>query len=123
MPVRYQIDGSQGLVFTEFSGEITYSMIALHFTSMRSDHSFKPHFSEVLDLTGVTRHMLRNSDFYHLAEHDPFSPTAQRAIVVTRDEAFEVAKLYQIVREGPSVRRFCEREAALQWLSSHATKR
>ena len=122
MPVRYQIDGSQGLVFTEFSGEISYSTVALHFTSIRSDRSFKPHYSELLDLTGITRHMLRNSDFYHLAEQDPFSPTAPRAIVVTQDEAFEVVKLYQIVHKGPYVRKFCNRQAALEWLSFHATK-
>ncbi|HWC19828.1 MAG TPA: hypothetical protein VG498_22635 [Terriglobales bacterium] len=118
MATQYTIDALRGVVFTTFSGAITFEEVVAHAVALRGDPIFHPAFTELLDLREVTYTNLTFQELERLSHTiDPFSRTAQRAIVASSDLMYETSRMYQKARDaGENVRVFRTIDEAREWL-------
>ena len=54
MPVVLKIDARRKVVYSAFYGKIDDQEVAEHRNAIAADPQFRPHFSEIVDLTSVT---------------------------------------------------------------------
>jgi hypothetical protein len=93
---------------------------------LRSDPSFDPQFSELIDLNGVSEIQMNYADFRSQQEMNPFSASSKRAFVVTSpNSVFGTARMYQIMRSEDACRSedvcvgvFKSVEDAMRWLGT-----
>ncbi len=119
MPVHYVIDKEQRLVLTTGEGPVTAQEVLTHHDQLLKDPDFDPTFNQLSDYTKVTDALFSIDKNFLDARRDEFSPASRRAIVVSTQALYGMARQYAAYQGGRSmVRVFHDRSAALQWLGS-----
>ena len=118
MPGAYTIDLARSLVLSRGWGVVTDRELLAHVRALTADPRFAPHFRQLADLRDVTDMQVTASTIREMVRLNPFWAGARRALVVTSDVVFGMARMYQILRdESPDeLRIFRKVDDALQWL-------
>jgi hypothetical protein len=119
MPAFYKIARDRRLVLSTASGVLTLADVLAHQDQILADPDFNPQYSQLLDLSHVTKIDLSADDIYKLAERDIFLPASSRAILVTTDLGEGLARLFKILREHAGeqrIRIFRNLDEALEWV-------
>ncbi len=119
MPAFYKIDKQNRLVMSTASGTITMAEALDHHQKLRADPDFDPTFSQLLDVSHVTKIQINTEDIRRLAHAAIFSPTSRRAILVSSDTAFGLARMFELLREtagDTGIEVFRNLDEALAWV-------
>jgi hypothetical protein len=118
MPSAYTIDLARSLVLTRGWGVATDRELLAHVRALAADPRFAQHFHQLADLCDVTDVQFTVRTIKELVRLNPFWAGARRALVVTSDEVFGWARLYELLRdEWPDeLQIFRTMDDALQWL-------
>lgn len=119
MPVSYVIDKKNRLVVGTATEVVTLDEILQSRRQMMSDPDFDPNFSQLGDLSAVTKLDVTADEVKMLAETSPFALTVRRAFVGTTLEVYGLVRMFEIVRGlrgDQQIRAFRSREEALAWL-------
>ncbi|OAI47559.1 hypothetical protein AYO43_04275 [Nitrospira sp. SCGC AG-212-E16] len=89
-----------------------------HVRALTADPRFAPHFRQLVDLRDVTDLQVAASTIREMLRLNPFGAGAWRALVVTKDEVFGMARMSQLLTdESPDeLQIFRKLDDALQWL-------
>ena len=80
---------------------------------------FDPRFSQLLDMTQVTKLEIEADVVRKLAESTVFDPAARRAFVAGSDAVYGFSRMFEILLEttgASGIKVFRSREEALRWL-------
>jgi len=124
MAASYKIDKERRLVMSTGSGVLTLADLLAHQEKLLADPDFSPDFSQLWDLTNITEVELTSKDVHRLAQRSIFSPDSRRAILVSRDLVFGLARMFEIYRDilGESgIRVFRNLDDALEWVLAKNT--
>ncbi len=118
MPGAYTIDLARSLVLSRGWGVLTDRELLAHVRALTADPRFAQHFRQLADLRDVTDLQVTASTIREMVRLNPFGAGSRRALVVTSDVVFGMARMYQILRdESPDeFRIFRKVDGALQWL-------
>jgi hypothetical protein len=119
MPAFYKIAKERRLVLSTASGVFALADGLTHQDQILADPEFDPSYSQLLDLSHVTKMELSSDDVCTLAEREIFSPTSFRAILVTNDLGEGLVRLFKMLRENAgekSIRIFNNLDDALEWV-------
>jgi hypothetical protein len=123
LPAFYMIDKERRVVMTTASGVFTLADALRHQDNLLQDPDFDASFSQIMDLTHVTRFDVEAGDLRKMAKRNVFSPESRRAIIVNTDLGYGYARMFELLREShgeTGVRVFRTLEEALEWvLSKH----
>jgi hypothetical protein len=118
MPASHKIDKERNLVMSYALGVLNMEVILQHRSGLLADPEFDPSFSQLLDLTQVTKFDLTADDLRKLASQDLFSPKSRRAFLVPVDVGFGFSRMYEIISETAGqqgIRVFRNLQEALAW--------
>lgn len=118
MPGAYTIDLPRSLVLSRGWGVLTDRELLAHVRALTTDSRFAPHFRQLADLRDVMEVKFTASTIREMVRLNPFGAGARRALVVTSDELFGMARMYQLLTdESPDeLQIFRKMDDALQWL-------
>jgi len=119
MPSSYKIDKSRRLVSSEASGLVTMADLMAHQDKLASDPDFAADYSQLYDLTRVSTVNLTTNELRRLAQRSVFLPTTRRAMLVSTDLVFGLARMFEIYREilgETGIRVFRDHDEALAWV-------
>ncbi len=119
MAAYFRIDKERRLVMTTATGVLTFADGLAHQDRLMTDPDFDPSFSQLMDLTHVTKIELGSEDVRRLAEKSVFAPDARRAILVNCDVVFGLAQKFVAFRESlgeKGLRVFRSVDEALSWV-------
>jgi hypothetical protein len=119
MPAAYTIDLARSLVLSRGWGVVTDRELFAHVRALTVDPRFAQHFRQLADLRDVTEvQQVTAATIREMVRLNPFWAVARRALVVTSDEVFGWARMYQLLRdEWPDeLLIFRNVDDALQWL-------
>lgn len=91
---------------------------------LAANPQFRPDYRQLMDLRAVTLPTVDGRDMQQIAAANPFLPEALRAIVVSSDMTFGLARMYQMLRNGPvETLHVCrDVDEAFEWLGLVAEK-
>jgi len=124
MPIAYRIDPERQLVLTHAWGVLTDADVLAHKGKLLRDAAFDPRMPELSDIRTIERLDVTAAGVRAMVAHDsvhaPRSPGRRLALVVPMDEAYGMARMYELMsqREDSRVgvfRTFAEAEA---WLGA-----
>ncbi len=121
MPAYFRIDKERRLVMSTFSGAFTVADGLSHQEKLLKDSKFDPSFSQLLDCTHISKADLAPDDVRRLAQRAIFSPNARRAILVSSDYAFGLARRFAVFRElagEKGIRVFDNLDETVWWVFS-----
>jgi len=119
MPADYRIDRSKRIAFSRAWGLFTDQELADNRAALFSDPAFEPDMAQLYDFTGVTEARISSAAIRRLAPTSPFAATARRALVVSTDEVFGMARMYAILSGREElIQVFRDRASALRWLEA-----
>jgi hypothetical protein len=124
MPFSYKIDKERKLVMSTGYGVFTLADALAHQEKLRKDPDFDPSFCQLTDLTHVTKLDLRAEDVRRLAQASIFAHDSRRAILVTNDTAFGLARMFEILRSTfgeKGIQAFRNLDDALDWVLAKDT--
>ena len=101
------------------SGVFTLADGLAYQEKLLNDPDFDPNFSQLLDCTQVTRLELGPIEVRRLAQRSIFSPDSRRAILVSNDMVFGIARMFVMFREEAGekgIRIFGDLDEALFWV-------
>jgi hypothetical protein len=103
---------------------VTDRELLAHVRALTADPRFAPHFRQLADLRDVTDLQVAASIIREMVRLNPFGAGARRALVVTSDEVFGMARMYQLLTdESPDeLQIFRKVDDALQWLGTADAK-
>jgi hypothetical protein len=105
------------LVTVRFGKKVTAGDIERYAGWLRTNPSFQPSFSEIVDLSPVEELDLRAAEFMKLADEiDPFSPDAKRAFVARSTNQNHAARMHKILRTQRNIEIFPSVEEAERWI-------
>lgn len=123
MPIRYRIDPSRALMLARAAGELTDACLLNHIARMRADPDYGPGLQQLYDFTPVTALQIGYETVRQVANTPPdHGRPVRRALVASSDEAFGLARVFEIARGGTSgeTRVFKRVEEAFAWLGVEA---
>ncbi len=118
MPAFFEIEKHLRLVITSASGVVTMAEALAHNQKLRKDPDFDPSFSQLIDLSNVTKIELNREDILTLAQDPILSDNSRRAILATGDLTFGLARMFEMFRESKgkeTIRVFRNRDEARAW--------
>lgn len=122
MPATYMIDQDAGLVLSRAWGTLTDADLVANRDAMLADPGFRADLSQLWDFTRVDQLEVTGAGVRSLAMGvSPFSAASRRAIIVTDDAGFGMARMFLLMRDsdtGGSFKVFRDRESALSWLAA-----
>ncbi len=119
MPAEYRIDRSRHVVYSRAWGVLTDQDLADNRAALFGDPAFEPDLSQLYDFTDVTEVKVTSGALLRLALSSRFAPTVRRAVVVSTDEAFGMARMYSILSGREDlIQVFRDRASAVRWLDS-----
>jgi hypothetical protein len=124
MPASYKIDKERRLVMSMGFGEFTKADALEHQNKLQKDPDFDPGMSQLMDYTHVTKVELEADDIRRLAQSDIFAADSRRAILVTRDLHFGLARMFEALRDNAGergIRVFRNLDEALDWVLAKKT--
>ena len=119
MPSSYEIDKQRKLVVTTAWGVCTMDDVLQFRKQVLNDRDFDPSFSQLADLTRITKVEITPDEIRMIAAISPFSPHSRRAIVAQDHLVFGISKMFGILRglRGEKLLRvFRDRSEAMEWL-------
>lgn len=118
MPCGYTIDLARSLVLSRGWGVLTDRELLAHVRTLTADPRFARDFRQLADFRDVTDVQITSSTIREMAKLNPFGAGARRALVVTSDVVFGMARMYQILRdESPDeLQIFRKVDDAFRWL-------
>lgn len=118
MPAAFEIDHVQRRVNSRAWGVLEDADLWSTQRGVAADPRFDPMYSQLYDFTAVTEVRLTGSYLRDLALYSPFARNARRAVVVGTDEAFGMARMFEMVsdRAPEAFRIFRDRAEAVRWL-------
>ena len=125
MPIFLNIYKERGLVISTVSGVVTITDALEHRENLRRHPDFDPSFSQLVDLSNVTKIEFSREDVERFAQDTIFSSNSRRAALATGDHAYGLARMFEMLREfkgEEGVRVFRNLDEALEWvLAENAT--
>jgi hypothetical protein len=120
MPARHVVDVEQRLVYTTFTGIVTFEDVLQQIAAIRADPNFNPDFHEIVDLSGVSDVRLGYEEFKRIGQLDPFSASSKRAIVIpTNPAVYGVTRMYHLIEnEDPAIKIFRTEKEAREWVKT-----
>ena len=121
-PECYEILPERRLLRCRIWGVLTNEELIGHYRRIRSDPAFDPTFAQLGDLRDVTEFSVGTETVQAAADLDVFAATARRALVVTQDVQYGVARMFATFSElaGHPVRVFRDYHDAEEWVRSDA---
>jgi hypothetical protein len=119
MPWDFEIDHAQRLVRVRVHGTMCDHDLLDADAALRDHPEFDPSFDQLIDLREATGSEVTTAGVQKLAQQPPlFAPSSRRALVVSTDLGFGMARMFELLREGKSgeVRAFRELDKAREWL-------
>ena len=118
MPTSYQLDLRQQLVRSRYWDVLTDADIVSHYQRLGADPDFRPSFRQLCDLRDVSRIAAHTETLRDLANNSIFAPDARRAVVVSGDLDYGLARMFQTFCElaGSQVEVFRDEPSAQAWL-------
>ncbi len=119
MPVSYQIDSVQKVVYTIFEGAVTDQEFVQHATEIKSDPEIDGSFVELIDGHTSSMEGVLSSGILGVANALRVSSAIRKiAIVASRDVEFGIARMVQsLAHDSPiEIKAFRERADARSWL-------
>jgi hypothetical protein len=115
---RYTIDAEKKLVVVTFAKNLTVQDIERYASLLQIDPSFRPAYSEIVDLRQVEELDLQADEFLALADKiDPFSYEAKRAFVVRTAVQNHAARMHKVLRTRRNIEIFHSLEEAEIWIA------
>jgi hypothetical protein len=118
MPLAYVIHAELRLVVVRAWGVLSTDEVLAVIGALYQDPQFRSDFRELVDARKVTVLHVSPAGIREIATSNPYSSAARRAIVVSSEVAFGMARMYEMMRD-PSpdeVQVFREYASALEWL-------
>ena len=118
MPCGYTIDLARSLVLSRGWDVLTDGELLAHVRALTIDPRFVRKFHQLADLRDVVDVEVTASTIREMARLNPYGVGSRRAVVVTSDVLFGMARMYQILRDQPAdeLEIFRKLEDALRWL-------
>jgi hypothetical protein len=119
MPAYFKIDKERRLVMSVAAGVLTMDETLAHQEKLLKDPDFDPSFSQLWDLTQITKWEITAADMRRLAQRTIFSCHSRRACVATSDVAFGYARMFELLRENhgeTGIEIFRNLDDALDWV-------
>lgn len=119
MPASYIIDKERRLVLSSGTGVLTVEDIQGHMDGLSRDPDFDPDFSQLADFSQITVVELSPDDIRRFAKRTIFSSQSRRALFVTNDLQFGLARMFEIHRElngETGIRVFRSFDEAMDWV-------
>ncbi len=104
MPGSYLIDVRRGTVFSRGWGVLTDAEIVGHAESLRSNVRFDPGFRQIVDFRDLSEMRATGAGVHAVAQNNPFRCDARRALMVVTDEAFGLARMFELFMEADAPR-------------------
>jgi hypothetical protein len=119
MPAYFNIDKERRLVISTGSAVLTMAEAMAHQNNLRKHLDFDPSFSQLVDLSHVTRMEFTGEDVRRFARATIFSPNSRRAFLVPDDLTFGLARMFGILRDTAGEKGICvfrNLDDALEWV-------
>ena len=118
MPCGYTIDLARSLVLSRGWGIVTDRELLAHVRALTIDPRFVRNLHQLADLRDVTDVEVTAATIRKMASLNPYGDGSRRAVVVTSDLLFGMARMYQILRDEPTdeLEIFRTLDDALRWL-------
>jgi len=118
MPGGYIIDEEREMVLTRGWSTMCGDDILMHAHHLGADRRFVPRYRQLADLRAVTHVDVSENAVWVLANDSPFGPGARRAIVVSSNVAFGLARMFETLRDGCGDQILVSRDIdeAIRWL-------
>jgi len=119
MPTFFKIYKERRLVMSAVSGVITIADALAHRQNLRKHPDFDPSFSQLVDLSNVTKIEFSRKDMETFAQETIFSLNSRRAALATCDIAYGLARMFEMLRESKGeegLRVFRNLDEALDWV-------
>ena len=119
MPAEYRIDRPRRTVYSRAWGILTDQDLIQNSAALYADPGFEAGLDQLYDFTEVTEVKVSSPVLLHLALSSRFAPTSRRAVAVSSDIAYGMARMYAILsgRED-TIQVFRDRPSAVQWLEA-----
>jgi hypothetical protein len=124
VPAGYIIDEDRGIVFSRGWPDSTGEDILTHARALAADPRFLPRFHQLFDLRAVVHARASESTVWTLANDSPFGAGARRAVVVSSNVAFGLARMFESLRDGRGETILVTRDIddAIRWLGLEAAR-
>jgi hypothetical protein len=117
--VKFAVHPDRQLVMVKFGKKVVADDIANYARELQQHPSFRPDFSEIVDLTSVEEMDLQAEEFLRLADEiDPFAYEAKRAFVVRTPVQSHAARMHKVLRTQRSFELFASVEEAERWIKA-----
>jgi hypothetical protein len=118
VPAEYRIDPERRVVYSRGWGLLTDEDLVDYQLRLNADPDFRPHYSQLVDLTGVEALELSAEGVRTSAAAELWSPEARRAFVAPMDAAYGMVRMHEALSggENPNVRVFRCIAEAREWL-------
>lgn len=119
MPACYKIDKERRLVMSTGYGVVKRQDFLDHQQALLADPDFGNTFSQLADLTRITRLEVNAEDVRAVAAKNVFAPAARRAIVASDVEAYGLSRMFEILRAAKGeegIRVFRTVEEGFGWI-------
>lgn len=119
LSLEYVVDAQHKRVTVKFGKKLTFQDIERYAKLLQLNPSFRPTFSEIVDLTDVEELELQADEFLKLADKiDPFSPEAKRAFVARSSVQNHAARMHKVLRTQRNIEIFGCVDAAERWIAT-----
>jgi hypothetical protein len=118
MASAYLVDTSRSLVLSKAFGTLTDDDLLGHVRALRADATFHNRMFQIADFRDVVKIAISSVGVRKLGALNPFGEGARRAVVVTTDFAYGMARMYEMIREpsDDELEIFRTLEKAVEWL-------
>ena len=111
------VDPKNRVVLAKFGSPLTVADVENYAADLRKNPAFHPSFSELSDLTEVEAPQIDYAAAARFAcESDPFSHKSKRAIIAPNPATYEMARMYQRIRNDENIVLFKTVDEARRWL-------
>ena len=104
MPLTYRIDPARRLVLTHATGVLTDADLLAHKERLVRDPAFDPGMWQLSDIRNIERLDVTAVGVQAMVDHDNSNAARRRghrlALVVPADEAFGMARMYQLMHHS-----------------------
>ena len=99
VPCDYEVDLGHRLVRVRAWGVLTHAEVSATRQRFVDDPAFNPDFSQIYDLSVVTRLAMTAVQLRELASYSPFAANAKRAFVAPGDAIYGAVRMFEIQHE------------------------